>query len=57
MADRHYTFYHQGADKNLAEAWTKVAATRLSVGGKVLQAPRTGTASRARDLGHIGLAR
>jgi pimeloyl-ACP methyl ester carboxylesterase len=33
VADRHYTFYHQIAAKNLAEAWTKVAATRLSVGG------------------------
>src|SRR5262249_22707346 len=34
VADRHYTFYHQGAEKNLAEAWGKVAATRLPVGRK-----------------------
>jgi alpha-beta hydrolase superfamily lysophospholipase len=27
--ERIYTFYHQGADKNLAEAWTKVASTCL----------------------------
>jgi pimeloyl-ACP methyl ester carboxylesterase len=34
VADRHYTFYHQIADKNLAEAWGKVAAMQLSVEGK-----------------------
>jgi pimeloyl-ACP methyl ester carboxylesterase len=34
VAGRHYTFYHQGADKNLAEAWAKVAATHLSIGDK-----------------------
>lgn len=34
VAERHYTFYHQGADKNLAEAWTKVAATPLPIGAK-----------------------
>src|SRR5262249_25518322 len=34
VADRHYTYYHQIASKNLAEAWTKVAATRLSVRGQ-----------------------
>jgi pimeloyl-ACP methyl ester carboxylesterase len=34
VADRHYNYYHQGADKNLAEAWTKVAATRLLIGGE-----------------------
>jgi pimeloyl-ACP methyl ester carboxylesterase len=34
VADRPYTYYHQGADKNLAEAWTKVAATRLLIGGE-----------------------
>src|SRR5437667_5613259 len=39
VAERHYTFYHQGADKNLAEAWTKVAATRLPVGGKIPAEP------------------
>ena len=31
--DRHYTFYHQGAEKNLAEAWSKLAATRLPIAG------------------------
>ena len=35
VADRHYTFHHQLADKNLTEAWAKVAATRLSVGRNV----------------------
>ncbi len=35
VADRHYKFYHQLAERNLAEAWAKVAATHLSVGGKV----------------------
>jgi pimeloyl-ACP methyl ester carboxylesterase len=34
VGERHYTFYHQGSDKNLAEAWTKVAATRLPIGAK-----------------------
>jgi pimeloyl-ACP methyl ester carboxylesterase len=34
VAGRHYRFYHQSADKNLTEAWTKVAATRLPIGGK-----------------------
>src|SRR5262249_23680895 len=34
VAGRHYTFYHQWAERNLTEAWTKVAATRLSVGDK-----------------------
>jgi CubicO group peptidase (beta-lactamase class C family)/pimeloyl-ACP methyl ester carboxylesterase len=34
VAGRHFTFYHQGADKNLAEAWSEVAATRLAFGGK-----------------------
>jgi pimeloyl-ACP methyl ester carboxylesterase len=32
VGDRHYTFYHQGADKNLAEAWGKVAQTALGRG-------------------------
>lgn len=31
VANRHYAFHHQLADKNLTEAWAKVAATRLSV--------------------------
>jgi pimeloyl-ACP methyl ester carboxylesterase len=35
VGDRHYAFHHQMADKNLAEAWTTVAATRLSVVGQV----------------------
>jgi hypothetical protein len=35
VAGRHYTFYHQGADKNLADAWAKVAATRLSDGAEL----------------------
>ncbi len=30
VGDRHYAFHHQIADKNLIEAWTQVAATRLS---------------------------
>jgi pimeloyl-ACP methyl ester carboxylesterase len=34
VGDRTYKFHHQLADKSLAEAWSKVAATRLSVGGK-----------------------
>ena len=34
VGGRHYKFYHQGADKNLVDAWTKVAATRLLIGGK-----------------------
>jgi pimeloyl-ACP methyl ester carboxylesterase len=38
IADRHYTFYHQLADKNLAAAWAKVAGTRLSVGGQASSA-------------------
>jgi pimeloyl-ACP methyl ester carboxylesterase len=29
VGERHYSYHHQLADKNLAEAWTKVAATRL----------------------------
>lgn len=28
VGERHYTFHHQIADKNLTEAWTKVAAGR-----------------------------
>jgi pimeloyl-ACP methyl ester carboxylesterase len=39
VGERHYKFHHQLADKNLTEAWTKVAETRLSVGGKVPAAP------------------
>jgi pimeloyl-ACP methyl ester carboxylesterase len=38
VADRHYTFYHQLADKNLAAAWARVAGTRLSVGGQASSA-------------------
>jgi pimeloyl-ACP methyl ester carboxylesterase len=34
VGDRHYSFYHQLADKNLAEAWAEVAATRLSAHGQ-----------------------
>jgi hypothetical protein len=30
VGDRIYKFHHQLADKNLTEAWTKVAGTRLS---------------------------
>lgn len=33
VGDRHYTFHHQIADKNLTEAWTNVAARVLSVWG------------------------
>jgi CubicO group peptidase (beta-lactamase class C family)/dienelactone hydrolase len=40
VADRHYKFYHQLADRNLAEAWEKVAATRLGVEGKGPLPPR-----------------
>ena len=60
VADRHYTFYHQIADKNLAEVWTRVAATRLPVadgprprppvpGSSPSGAPRTGS-PRARPM-------
>jgi pimeloyl-ACP methyl ester carboxylesterase len=35
VAGRHYTFLHQASDKNMAEVWAKVGATRLSVGGKI----------------------
>jgi CubicO group peptidase (beta-lactamase class C family)/pimeloyl-ACP methyl ester carboxylesterase len=38
VADRHYKFYHQIAQRNLTEVWTKVAATRLSLGEKVSSA-------------------
>jgi hypothetical protein len=31
VSGRHYSFYHQGMEKNLADAWTKFAATRLPV--------------------------
>src|SRR5262249_10958945 len=34
VGGRHYQFHHQAADQNLAEVWTKVAAMRLSAGGK-----------------------
>jgi pimeloyl-ACP methyl ester carboxylesterase len=30
VGGRHYRFHHQAADKNLAEVWTRVAATRVS---------------------------
>lgn len=30
---RHYSFYHQVAGRNLTEAWSRVASTRLPVGG------------------------
>jgi dienelactone hydrolase len=39
VADRHYKFYHQIAEKNLAEAWAKVAATRLSAGAPSPKTP------------------
>jgi pimeloyl-ACP methyl ester carboxylesterase len=29
--DRHYRYYHQVADRNLSEAWAKVAAKQLSM--------------------------
>jgi pimeloyl-ACP methyl ester carboxylesterase len=32
VGDRHYTFHYEVADKNFTEAWTKVAATRLTSG-------------------------
>ena len=33
VGGRHYRFHHQAADKNLAEVWTRVAATRLAPPG------------------------
>ena len=30
VGGRHYRFHHQAADKNLADVWTRIAATRLS---------------------------
>lgn len=39
VGDRHYKFHHQIVERNLAEAWTKVAGTRLPVGGKVPENP------------------
>src|SRR5262249_36504694 len=34
VGGRHYRFHHQSADWNLGEVWSRVAATRLVVGGK-----------------------
>src|SRR5262249_52952150 len=50
VAGRHYSFYHQSTDKNLAEAWTKVAATRLPVGGKGVSAKASGEPVQPRVL-------
>jgi pimeloyl-ACP methyl ester carboxylesterase len=39
VGDRHYTYHHQIADRNLPEAWTTFAATPLTVGGRESSTP------------------
>jgi pimeloyl-ACP methyl ester carboxylesterase len=39
VAERTYKFHHQFAERNMAEVWTKVAATRLSFAGKERSEP------------------
>ena len=50
VADRHYTFHYEVADKSFADAWTKVAATRLPTGTAAKQThPRVLTMWGAAD--------
>jgi len=50
VAGRHYKFLHQASDTNMGDVWTKVAATRLSVEGKIPSPEAPGGALHPRVL-------